>query len=77
MEKAQKAPLWERGANFFKKLHYAIGAVALVGYAIFQKEILAVVGIYELAHGLVIEGIKNWIKNRSKNKGLPKPATAQ
>ncbi|HVS78724.1 MAG TPA: hypothetical protein VHD84_00325 [Candidatus Saccharimonadales bacterium] len=75
MERDRKTPFWERSANFFEKLHYGIGAVALAGYAVFQKEILATVGVIEIAHGLVINGIKNWFKNR-KNKNSLQPAAA-
>ncbi len=83
MEGSSKPGIMERSANFFERLHYAIGAVALggaivesaVGVALVNPEALAVVGVIELGHGLIINGIKNFIKNRRKKPGLnPAPA---
>jgi hypothetical protein len=51
----QQKGFFERGSSALEKIHYAIGAVALVaGYE--------VVAIYEFAHGLVW----NWLKKRAE-----------
>jgi hypothetical protein len=79
MEKT-KPPLWERTANFFEKLHYGIGAVALAGFAaesatgiaLVRPDILLLVAAYEGLHGLAINAIKNWFKNRGKSNSSPK-----
>jgi hypothetical protein len=60
----------ERGANFFEKLHYAIGAVAIAGAVAFESAGLAVVGAWEIAHG----ALWNFIKNRSAKKPKLQPA---
>ncbi len=71
MSKEQgKKGILEKGAGFFEKLHYGIGAVALAGAAIFPAEAtaLAVFGAYELAHG----ALWNYLKNKVSKK--PKPS---
>ena len=62
--------LIERGAGFFEKLHYAIGAVALVGAVAFESVALTVIGAWEIAHG----ALWGFIKNRSAKKPQPAPA---
>jgi hypothetical protein len=61
--------LIERGATLLEKLHYAIGAVALVGAAVFESVTLAVIGAWEIAHG----ALWGFIKNRSDKKPQPAP----
>lgn len=64
----------ERGTGFFEKLHYGIGAAALVGAAIFPAEAagLAVFGVYEFVHG----ALWGYLKNRAGKKPKPSPSPA-
>jgi hypothetical protein len=69
----EKMGLLERGAAFFEKLHYGLGAAAQAGALIAPAEIappLIAFGAYELAHG----ALWNWLKNRSRQKPAPKTA---
>jgi hypothetical protein len=62
-----KQGIIERGAAFFEKLHYGLGAAAIAGALIAPEAIAApliVFGAYEIAHG----ALWNWIKNRSSKK---------
>jgi hypothetical protein len=75
--KGEKKPSFlERTANFFEKLHYGIGAIALAGAALFGSEILAEVAILECIHGLAIHGLKNFIKRGFKKRSSPALAPA-
>ncbi|MDB5161446.1 MAG: hypothetical protein JWO96_826 [Candidatus Saccharibacteria bacterium] len=58
----------ERGLNFFEKLHYGLGAAALVGAAIVPEfsAPLIVFGSYELLHGWVLKLIKERVGSGSK-----------
>jgi hypothetical protein len=62
----------ERGANFFEKLHYGLGAVALAGAVVLPEFAapLVLFGAWEIAHG----ALWNFIKNRSAKKPKLKPA---
>jgi hypothetical protein len=71
MDKGQeKKGVLERGAAFFEKLHYAIGAVALGGYLLFESATLGAVAVWEGLHGLAW----GWIRNRTAKKPKPTPA---
>lgn len=62
----------ERGAGFFEKLHYGIGAAALAG-AIVLPEFsapLVTIGAFEIVHGALWTVIKKGIAKQ------PKPAAA-
>ena len=63
---SEKRGVLERGANFFEKLHYGIGAAALAGAMIvpMAAEGLVIFSAYEFGHGAVW----NWLKNKSKKK---------
>jgi hypothetical protein len=56
----------ERGAAFFEKLHYGLGAVALVGAEVLSSGPLFVFGAWEVAHG----ALWTWLKNHSKQKQM-------
>lgn len=64
----------ERGAGFFEKLHYGIGAAALVGAVIIPpaEAALVVFGVYEFAHG----ALWGYLRNRAGKKPKPSPAPA-
>lgn len=68
MANGEKRGVLERGANFFEKLHYGLGAAALAGAYVAPEfaPALIVFGVYELAHGGLINVIKN--KFFKKNK---------
>ncbi len=70
----QKKGIIERGANFFEKLHYGLGAVAVGAALIAPPELagpLIIFGVYEFTHG----ALWNWLKNRSSKSSKLKPAT--
>lgn len=70
MSKAEKKGFFERGAGFFEKLHYGLGAAALAG-AVVAPEFaapLTTIGVFEIAHG----GLWTVIKKAGVKK--PKPA---
>jgi hypothetical protein len=60
----------ERSAGFLEKFHHVLGAIALVGAAVFESATLAVVGVWEIAHG----ALWGFVKNRSAKKPQPAPA---
>ncbi len=69
MVNAEKRGVLERGANFFEKLHYGLGAVALAGSLIAPVEFAApliVFGAYEIAHGAIWNYLKNRVAKKSK-----------
>ena len=70
MANEQGKGLIERGAGFFEKLHFAIGAVAIGGALAFESTTLAVVGAWEIAHG----ALWNFIKHRAAKKPKLAPA---
>jgi len=62
----------ERGASFFEKLHYGLGAIALAG-SILVPELaapLVLFGAWEIAHG----ALWGFVKNRAAKKPQPAPA---
>lgn len=69
-EKA-KGGLLERGANFFEKLHYGIGAVALVGAAVLEAPVLAVISVYEFAHGALWNYLKGKVTKNPRSPLVP------
>jgi hypothetical protein len=73
MEKGkEKRGVLERGAAFFEKLHYGLGAAA-VGGALLLPEFsapLLVFGAWEVAHG----ALWNWLKNRAAKRPKLAPA---
>ena len=79
MKTEQKKGAVERGANFFEKLNYGLGAAALVGALIYPpaETILIAFASLQIAEG----ALWNWIKNRAGKKkqvaqSLAKPAIA-
>lgn len=73
-EQAKKG-LVERGAGFFKRIHYALGAVALGAGLAFESSVATIVGIYELGHGFVLGAIEKWAaKQKQTGKVIPKAA---
>lgn len=77
MSKEQQKGLIERGAGFFEKLNYGLGAIALVGAAIYPsaETILVAFAALQFAEG----ALWNWAKSRAakKPKTAPSPAPAQ
>jgi len=67
-----KGGILERGAGFFEKLHYGLGAVALVGAAVFPEFSvpLAIIGAWEIVHGGLWTVIKSGVSKK------PQPAAA-
>lgn len=62
----------ERGAGFFEKLHYGLGAVAIAGAFIAPEKIAApllVFGAYEIVHG----ALWTFIKQLGKKKPSQQP----
>jgi len=45
---------WRRGAEVLKKIHYAIGAVAVGAAVLFNSAPAAIFGAYEFGHGFVV-----------------------
>ena len=78
MEKApKKGNLVERGAELFRNIHLAIGAVALaatpfVGPA--YEAFAATVGIFEFAHAAILEGLRRVAGSRKNTNAAPAPA---
>jgi hypothetical protein len=64
----------ERGAAFFEKLHYGIGAAALVGAEIASSSALLAFGAYEVLHGAFWTLVTKWRQNKSSKS--PKLARA-
>ena len=75
MSKEQQKGLIERGANFFEKLNYGLGATALIGALIYPpaETILVTFAALQFAEG----ALWSWVKNRShKKQKVPKPTLA-
>lgn len=71
--KGEKGKGFDRGLEFYEKLQYGIGAIALAGAAIFPEfsAPLAVYGVIQFAQGALVRIIRN---RRNQKKPLPTPA---
>ncbi len=71
MPQAEKQGLLERGAGFFERLHKAIGVIAVAGAVMLDSPALAVIGVYEFAHGYFWKYLK---ERTSKQQKTARPA---
>jgi hypothetical protein len=68
MANQEKKGFFERGAGFFEKLHYGLGAAALAGALVVPEFAapLAVFGAWEVVHGALWTVIKKGVAKKPK-----------
>lgn len=76
-QSGEKKGLFGRGLEFFKKLHYGIGALAVGAAVVLESSFLAGFGVLELAHGFILGEIEKWSQNRkAKSRSIGRLALA-
>ncbi len=67
-QSGEQKGVFRKGLEFFKKIHYGLGAIAFAGAAILNSGGLALFAGYEFAHGFVLGEVDKHLEKRKLNK---------